>query len=163
MSFFKNLFGSTEAKDLTAFANGTIVPIENVPDPVFAEKTMGEGFAILPEDGKIYSPADGTIFSVYPTGHAICMEDNEGRQLLLHMGLETAALNGDGFRLSVQEGSKVKAGDLLVEMDQDFIKSKGLNDITILVLTNSNDFSAPTLLKTGDVKVGEPVFHTEKN
>ena len=91
------------------------------------------------------------------------MEDNEGRQLLLHMGLETAALNGDGFRLSVQEGSKVKAGDLLVEMDQDFIKSKGLNDITILVLTNSNDFSAPTLLKTGDVKVGEPVFHTEKN
>ncbi|MCF0259486.1 MAG: PTS glucose transporter subunit IIA [Erysipelotrichaceae bacterium] len=149
-------------QDLKAFTDGKAVPIEEVPDPVFSKKSMGDGFAIQPDSGKVYSPVSGEVLSVFPGGHAIGIQDSQGREVLIHIGLDTVTLKGEGFTTHIKEGSSVKAGDLIAEFDQDLLKSKDLNDIIICVLTNTSYFKKTELLKTGPVKTGEPVFHTEK-
>ena len=97
--------------------SGTIVALEEVPDPVFSEKALGDGAAILPEDGKIYSPVNGTVASIAATNHAYGFQSEDGLDVLVHVGLETVGLNGEGFTLYKKEGDLVKVGDLVAEAD----------------------------------------------
>lgn len=133
---------------------GKAIPIEEVPDDVFAEKIMGDGVAIMPTDGAIYSPVDGTIATVAETLHAYGFESEDGVEMLVHFGLETVALEGKGFTSHVQEGDSVKAGQLVAEVDMDFLKEQGINTVTPVVICDGADDE--TLHFTyGEVKVGD--------
>lgn len=125
----------------TLFAplSGELVSIDNVSDPVFGEKMMGDGFAIIPSEGILVSPVKGEIVQVFHTKHAIGIKTNNGLEILLHIGLETVTLNGKGFDVLVTTGQKVKQGDVLVNFDIQFLLDQGKEIITSLVITNSND------------------------
>ena len=109
---------------------GQAVALDQVPDPVFSGKVLGDGIAIIPSDGKILSPVDGTLVTVAETKHAFGYQTEEGTELLVHVGLETVGLQGQGFTVIAKEGAKVKKGDLIAEVDLAFLKEKGINPIT---------------------------------
>lgn len=134
--------------------NGKAIPIEQVPDDVFAEKIMGDGVAIMPTDGAIHSPVDGTIATVAETLHAYGFTSEDGVEMLVHFGLETVALEGKGFTSHVQEGDSVKAGQLVAEVDMEFLKAQGINTVTPVVICDGADDE--TLSFTyGEVKAGD--------
>ncbi|TDL88777.1 PTS glucose transporter subunit IIA [Vibrio vulnificus] len=134
---FKKLFGKKESvEQLLAPINGQVINIEDVPDPVFSGKMMGDGIAILPEEGLVVSPIDAEVIQVFHTKHALGLRTKQGIEWLIHIGLETVNLNGEGFEVHVEEGQKVKAGDKLVTFDIDFLKSKAPSIVTPIVITN---------------------------
>ncbi|MBQ8802172.1 MAG: PTS transporter subunit EIIC [Tyzzerella sp.] len=114
--------------------NGRAVSLEQVPDPVFADKVLGDGTAVIPADGKFLSPVDGEIASVAETLHAIGFTTEEGLEVLMHIGLDTVKLNGEGFTVHVKAGDKVKKGDLIVEVDLELLKEKEINPITPIII-----------------------------
>lgn len=152
------------AEKITIIAplTGEIVALEKVPDPVFAEKIVGDGIAILPDNGKIYSPINGTLVSVAATKHAFGFQSDDGLEMLIHFGLETVGLNGEGFTVHKNEGERVKVGDLIAEVDVDFIKSKNLPTITpVLICAGLEDKTMETA--SGKVEAGKDavLFVTE--
>ncbi|MGM9613580.1 MAG: PTS transporter subunit IIBC [Butyricicoccus sp.] len=124
---------------LIAPLSGQVVSLDQVPDPTFAEKILGDGVAIIPENGKIYSPVTGEVASVAATQHAFGFCSTDGLDVLVHVGLETVSLKGEGFTVHVKEGDKVEAGDLIAEADLDFLRSKGLNLITPVLVCDGAD------------------------
>jgi len=137
---FKNLFKKTPL-EMYAPVNGQIIPIEEVPDPVFNQKMMGEGIAIMPSNGGIHAPVEGTIIQVAPTMHAVGILAKDGTEILIHIGLETVALKGEGFTVRVKEGDKVSMGQLLIEVDWDYISTHASSTVTPIIITNSHDGS----------------------
>lgn len=121
--------------ELVAPMTGELVDITKVEDITFSQKMLGDGVAIIPSDGKLFAPADGKIVQVFHTKHAIGM-DIKGLELLIHVGMNTVELNGEGFNSHVVEGDRVKKGDLLLEVDLDLLKEKGYPIETPLVITN---------------------------
>lgn len=119
--------------------NGKVIPLEQVPDPVFAEKIIGDGVAIQPSDGKIYSPVDGEITTVADTLHAYGFRTEDGIELLIHFGLETVALKGECFKAHVKAGDKVKAGQLIAEADMNYLKKRQINPVTPILVCGGND------------------------
>ncbi len=144
---------------LSPFA-GQVVALDQVPDPVFAEKVLGDGCAILPADGKIYSPVNGTISSIADTKHAYGFTSEDGMDVLIHFGLETVALKGEGFTSHVSAGDKVHAGDLVAEVDIDLLKSHNINMITPVLICDGADEMTMTVTE-GNVKTGEPLLTFE--
>ena len=145
----------TEAEKNEKFAapvTGRIVKIEDVPDQVFASKTMGDGFAIDPSEGKLYSPFTGEVTVAYPTGHAYGLRTAGGKEVLIHIGMDTVELNGKGFKPAVRQGDHVRQGDLLTEIDLDYIKKAGKPVITPIIFTDGTQVE---LTKTGNVKHGD--------
>lgn len=140
--------------------NGKAVPIEQVPDDVFAQKIMGEGMAVMPEDGAVYSPVDGTVATVAETLHAYGFQSEDGVELLVHFGLETVALGGKGFTPHVKAGDKVKAGQLVAEADMEFFKSQGINTITPVVICGGAD-GEELAFEYGEVKAGDVIIHNK--
>lgn len=142
--------------------NGEAKPLSEVNDPTFSEGILGQGAAIVPSEGKLYAPFDGKVSSVFETKHAVCLENNDGIEMVLHIGLETVSLGGKYFTAKVKGGDQVKAGDLLIEFDLDEIR-KDFDTVTPVLVTNSAAFSAVEVLKTaGTVKVGEPLLKVVK-
>jgi sugar PTS system EIIA component len=137
-NLFKKKEESLKIVELKAYATGKVVKIEDVPDPVFSEKMMGEGIAIIPSEGEIVSPVDGEVIQIFPTKHAVGIKTNNGIEILIHVGLETVLMNGEGFSTHVTAGEKVKTGDLLVKVNLDLVKEKGKDIITPIVITNSD-------------------------
>ncbi|WBL14674.1 PTS sugar transporter subunit IIA [Sutcliffiella sp. NC1] len=138
---FKKLFNrKKEASDNSVYAplTGEVVPLEEVPDPVFAEKMMGEGIAIKPTSGMVVSPVDGKIVQVFPTKHAVGIETSNGVEILIHIGLETVQMNGEGFTAHVQEGSRVSVGDKLISFDLSIVQAKAKSTITPIIITNTD-------------------------
>lgn len=119
--------------------NAKIIPLEDVPDPVFSQKMMGDGFAFIPNNGKVLAPIDGTVTQVFPTKHAIGMETKEGVEILLHLGLDTVELNGEGFEITVKAGDKIHTNDSLGTFDLAYLKEKGKETTTVLVFTNFDE------------------------
>jgi len=115
---------------------GEIISIEDVPDPVFSQKMMGDGFAIHPVNGTVVSPVEGEVISVFPTKHAVTLKSVFGIEILIHVGMETVNLKGEGFTSFVKDGQKVKKGQKLLEVDFDFIKGKVPSIVTPVVFTN---------------------------
>lgn len=135
----KSLFGKKkgdEKKALFAPMNAKVIPLEDAGDPVFAGKILGDGIAMEPKEGKVYSPADGKIVTVAETKHAIGIETADGLELLIHVGMDTVALDGEGFSPKVAEGDSVKKGDLLLEADLELIKERGYSCVTPMIITN---------------------------
>jgi len=126
-------------RNLQIFAplNGEIIPLDQVPDPVFSQKMVGEGIAIMPEQGNIHAPIDGTVVLVSETLHAIGLRSNDGTEILIHVGLETVSLKGNGFTVLVNTGDKVSIGQSLIEVDWDYIREHAKSIITPIVITNS--------------------------
>lgn len=119
--------------------HGKILSLDQVPDPVFSEKMMGEGVAIMPSGGNIHSPIDGSVILVADTKHAIGIRSKDGTEILIHIGLETVSLNGVGFNTHVKIGDSVSIGQLLVDVDWTYLKKHAESIITPIVITNSND------------------------
>ena len=126
---------------------GEIIPITEVEDKVFSEKLMGDGFAVKPSEGKVYAPFSGEITVAFPTGHAYGMKCDNGKEILIHVGMDTVELDGKGFTQHVKQGDRVKQGDLLCEVDLDFIKNSGKSTVTPVIFTDGTTVSE---LKTGN-------------
>ena len=119
--------------------SGRLVSIENVPDDVFSNKILGNGIAVIPENGKVVSPVEGKVVSIAESRHAYSIESDDGLNILIHVGLETVGLNGEGFNVKIKEGDRVKAGDIISEVDLELLKSKNLNPITSVILCDAPD------------------------
>ncbi|SFK40996.1 PTS system IIA component, Glc family [Halobacillus dabanensis] len=138
---FKKLFGNKETVlNVTSPLTGKKVALEEVPDPVFSQKMMGEGIAVDPEDGLVVSPVEGKVVQVFPTKHAVGLETKSGAEVLIHIGLETVAMEGEGFEAFAAQGDKVSVGDKLISFDLDLVKEKAKSTITPIIITNSDSF-----------------------
>lgn len=134
------LFKKKGNKILAAVADGECIPIEQVKDPVFSEKTLGDGIAMIPKAGIITAPCDGMLATVTETGHAFAMSCEDGLELMVHIGIDTVALNGQGFSVLAKEGSQVKKGQPVVEADLEFMEKNGIDMTTMLILLNGQDY-----------------------
>ena len=140
LSVAQNEAPSLKREILGSPLTGEVVALANVPDEVFSSGVLGKGAAVNPSVGKVVAPADAEITTVFPTGHAIGMKTSNGAELLIHIGMDTVKMNGDGFKTHVQQGDRVKKGQLLVEFDIDKIKKAGYPVITPVVVTNFADY-----------------------
>lgn len=147
---------------ITAYANGELTEIEKVNDETFASKVLGDGIAIIPEDGNVYAPVDGEISVAIESGHAVGFTDMNGTVYLIHIGIDTVQLNGKYFKVNVQVGDQIKRGDLLVTFDKEKVEKAGFDTACMLIVTEAN---GKTLNKTKErkVKVGEEVAILENN
>ena len=146
---------------LGAPANGAFVPMAQVPDEVFSQGIMGTCCGIDPSEGKVYAPADGKISQLTDTLHAVGMEA-DGLEILIHVGVDTVEMNGDGFTNAVQVGQQVKKGDLLLTMDLEKIRAAGHPATVIMAVTNSDDFAAVDAAASGTVQAGGDVLRVTK-
>ncbi|HFZ7565385.1 sucrose-specific PTS transporter subunit IIBC [Streptococcus pyogenes] len=137
--------------------NGTVVDLSAVSDPVFSSGAMGQGLAIKPEDNTLYSPVDGKVEIVFETGHAYAITSSQGAEVLLHIGIDTVSMAGDGFESLVAVGQAVKKGDLLGHFDPSKIAEAGLDDTTMMIVTNSDDYQSVDILAQGHVLIGDQV------
>ena len=137
---------------------GTIIPLSEVNDAVFSSEMLGKGFAVEPSEGKTFAPVDGTISAVFDTKHAIGMTGSNGAEILIHMGIDTVKLGGEGFDVKVKVGDEVKAGDLLAEFNMDFIKEKGFQVTTPIIVSNTDAFEEVGEPKTGAADVNEIII-----
>ena len=150
----KNTTKAGLKKSIFAPMSGTVVPLEQVPDEVFSKKLLGDGVAILPKEGKIYAPVDGEVATVAETLHAYGFLSKEGMEILIHVGLETVHLKGEGFISHVKAGDSVVRGDLIAEVDLDFLKSRDISAITPVVICNgAEDLDLQTA--DGEVTAGQ--------
>lgn len=151
--------GLTE--EVYSVADGQVVALEQVKDPVFAQKMMGDGFAVEPANGNIVSPVSGTVSSIFPTKHALGIVTESGLEVLVHIGLDTVSLEGKPFTVHVAEGQKVAAGDLLVTADLDAIRAAGRETSTVVVFTNGDAIKSVKLEKTGSLAAKTAVAKVE--
>lgn len=151
--------GVTE--EVYSVADGQVVALEQVKDPVFAQKMMGDGFAVEPANGNIVSPVSGTVSSIFPTKHALGLVTEAGLEVLVHIGLDTVSLEGKPFTVHVAEGQKVAAGDLLVTADLDAIRVAGRETSTVVVFTNAEAIKSVKLEKTGSLAAKTAVAKVE--
>lgn len=151
--------GVTE--EVHSVADGQVINIEDVKDPVFSQKMMGDGFAVEPDNGRIVSPVAGKVTSVFPTKHALGLVTDNGLEVLVHIGLDTVSLEGKPFEVKVTEGQTVAAGDLLVEADLDAIREAGRETSTIVVFTNADAIKSVNVEHTGKLAANAPVATVE--
>ena len=147
--------------EVNSVADGEVINIEDVKDPVFSQKMMGDGFAVEPENGHIVSPVAGKVTSVFPTKHALGLVTDNGLEVLVHIGLDTVSLEGKPFEVKVTEGQTVAAGDLLVEADLDAIRAAGRETSTIVVFTNADAIKSVKVEHTGKLAANAPVATVE--
>ena len=126
----------TDGNKIVAPVSGKVIPLEEVADPTFAGKVLGDGFAIVPEDSMIKSPVNGTVELMYETGHAVGLSTDDGKEILIHIGIDTVAMNGEGFHIIAKTGQNVKCGDPLVEVDFEKIRKAGKCDSVIVIVTS---------------------------
>lgn len=138
---------------------GKLIPLEKVNDAVFSSKMMGDGVAIIPEDGKVYAPCDGVVTVAFPTGHAMGIKSNHGCELLIHAGLNTVELNGEGFTVLKKVDDKVSKGDLLFEFDKEFMEKKGYDMTTPIIITNTSEYNKIDIQDLDECKIGNTVLN----
>ncbi|MBM7584242.1 PTS system glucose-specific IIA component [Bacillus pakistanensis] len=161
---FKKLFGKKEDAPTTVSIysplSGNLLPLEQVPDPVFSQKMMGDGLAVEPTDGKVVSPIEGEVMQVFPTKHAVGLKSKNGAEVLIHIGLETVSMEGKGFEAHVSEGSKVSVGDPLITFDMELVKEKAKSTITPVIVTNGDDLGTLEKKQEESVAAGQSEIMT---
>ena len=130
---------------------GDVVALSEVNDPVFSSGVMGQGIAVKPSKGVVYAPADAEIAIKFPTGHAYGLKTDNGAEILIHVGIDTVSMNGEGFEAKVSQGDRVKAGDIIGTFDSEVIAANGLDDTTMVIITNTMDYAEVTPIATGSV------------
>ncbi|WP_019392952.1 glucose-specific PTS transporter subunit IIBC [Priestia filamentosa] len=143
------------AEEIVSPITGEVVPLSEVPDQVFSQKLMGDGFAIIPEKGTIVAPVDGKVVNLFPTKHALGIESVGGREVLIHVGIDTVNLKGEGFEALVSQGDDVKKGDPLLKVDLEFVKENAPSIITPIIFTNLQEGEKVMINKEGHVDSGE--------
>ena len=140
---------------------GDVVALADVKDPVFSSGAMGQGIAVKPSQGVVYAPADAEVSIAFPTGHAFGLKTTDGAEVLIHVGIDTVSMNGDGFEAKVAQGDKVKAGDVLGTFDSNKIAAAGLDDTTMVIVTNTADYASVAPVATGSVAKGDAVIEVK--
>ncbi|MBO5733477.1 MAG: PTS glucose transporter subunit IIA [Clostridia bacterium] len=150
-------------KEMAVYApmDGEAIKIEQVPDEAFSEKILGDGAAIIPENGNVYSPVDGEIIDITDTKHAFCITTNEGTEVLLHIGIDTVNLKGEGFDVKIVSGDKVKAGTKIAQVDLELLKKNNIKTITPVILTEAQNYKI-TQVHEGKVSGGRDVLFLYK-
>ncbi len=158
MGFLKNWLGNKEGILICAPCAGRLLRLQDVKDPTFGAEILGQGVAIVPSEGKFYAPADGTVTTVFPTGHAAAIKTVQGAEVLLHIGLDTVKLNGRHFTIYAQEGQQVRKGDLLLEADLEAVSEAGCDTVTPVVISNSDAYEKIEICGAEEVAVGDEVL-----
>ena len=165
MGIFQNMFKGKEQKQFHAQpmtilmpVEGFSMPLDRLPDEIFASETLGKGCGIEPSGNTVYAPFNGTVTQVAETKHAIGMESTDGIEVLIHIGMDTVEMNGKGFTALVKQGDSVKAGTPLLKIDLKAIKTAGHPIETAVVVTNSDEFSNVMLTRAGNIELGEPLL-----
>lgn len=163
MGFWENLINRKKKaapaeKIVYSPLKGKVIPLSEVGDPVFSEGMMGPGVGIQPEEGSLYAPVNGEITVAFPTGHAVALKSEDGMEVLIHIGLDTVKLNGDGFHIHVAEGDTVKAGDLLVSFDIQKITAAGYPVTTMVLVSNAAEVGTMTDPASGTVSVRDRLY-----
>ena len=140
---------------------GDVVALENVDDPVFSSGAMGQGIAVKPSQGVVYAPADAEVSIAFATGHAYGLKTANGAEILIHVGIDTVTMNGEGFEQKVSQGDKVKAGDVLGTFDSNKIAAAGLDDTTMVIVTNTADYASVTPVASGSVVKGDVIIEVK--
>ena len=140
---------------------GDVVALADVNDPVFSSGAMGQGIAVKPSQGVVYAPADAEVSIAFPTGHAFGLKTTNGAEVLIHVGIDTVTMNGEGFEAKVAQGDKVKAGDVLGTFDSNKIAAAGLDNTTMVIVTNTADFSSVAPVATGSVAKGDALIEVK--
>ncbi len=162
MKLFQNIFAKDSGIDIGAPVAGTLISITEVNDPTFSGEILGKGVAVIPSGTQICAPVDGTVSTVFPTGHAAAMTSTEGVEVLIHVGLDTVKLEGKHFTIHASEGQEVKKGDLLLEADIEQIKAEGYDITTPIVICNSDEYSEFHMAGPGDVSLGDNILNLKK-
>ncbi|SWN67517.1 PTS N-acetyl glucosamine transporter subunit IIABC [Klebsiella pneumoniae] len=149
-------------ESLVSPITGDVVALEQVPDEAFASKAVGDGIAVKPTSNIVVAPAAGTVVKIFNTNHAFCLETNNGAEIVVHMGIDTVALEGKGFKRLVEEGTDVKAGEPILEMDLDFLNANARSMISPVVCSNSDDYSALVILASSKVVAGQTPLYEIK-
>ena len=149
-------------EEMKSPVNGKVIPLTEVADETFASEMLGTTVAVEPEDGKIVAPCDAEVLNVFDTGHAVCLTTQSGGELLIHVGVDTVKLEGKGFTKKVSDGTKVKAGDVLIEADLDTIRAAGYPATTMVILTNADDFAEVTKAEPGKVRTDKTIMKLKK-
>lgn len=147
-------------RKILAPVKGKVIPLEQVPDEVFAQKVLGDGVGIIPEEGKIYSPVDGKITTITDTLHAYGFETEDGIQMIVHFGLETVSLKGKGFTSKVKVGQKVKAGDLIAEVDLEYLKEQNVETITPVIVCSGIN-TEDMVFEYGEIRAKDVLIHSK--
>ena len=142
---------------MTAACDGRLMPITDVKDEVFSQKMLGDGYAIKPTDGKIYSPVAGTVTTVFPTKHAIGITTDNNLEILVHLGIDTVELKGEPFEVAVKQGDTVKQDDYLASMNTELITAENYDDTVIVVYTNMDVIKSVSDVSVGDTTHGDTV------
>ena len=140
---------------------GDVVALSNVNDPVFSSGAMGQGIAVKPSQDVVYAPADAEVTIAFPTGHAFGLKTADGAEILIHVGIDTVSMNGEGFEAKVAQGDKVKAGDVLGTFDSNKIAAAGLDDTTMVIVTNTADYASVTPVASGSVVKGDAIIEVK--
>jgi len=153
---------STANETVMSPLTGKVVKLEDVQDPVFSSGAMGKGVAVEPSAGELRAPADGVVTTVFPTGHAVGLTTDGGVEILMHIGMDTVEMDGEGFTIHVQQDAQVKAGDLLVEFEVEAIKAAGKLTVTPIVITNTDDLKDVEVISKDKIKIGEELLRIIK-
>lgn len=149
---------SSSSSEIYSPLNGKCVPLSEVSDPTFAEEILGKGVAIIPSEGKVVSPVNGTVEMVFDTLHAVALSSDDGAEILIHVGLDTVKLNGKHYKAIAKTGDTVKVGDVLIEFDKDAIKAEGFDIITPVIVSNSGDYGDILTITGQEVKTGDSII-----
>lgn len=162
MALFNFMKKKKEGVTIFSPMKGKVVPLSQVPDPVFADGIMGNGMAIDPTEGKVFAPFDGIVSTLFPTGHAIGLSSCEGLELLIHIGMDTVKLDGKYFTKKVTDGEEVKKGDLLIEVDLEAVKEAGYSVITPVIICDPKEYSELKISDFKEILAGEQLCVCEK-
>ncbi len=152
---------SNQGEVLGSPVTGKVISLSQVEDEAFSSEALGKGIAFDPTEGAVYSPADGTVSAIFPTGHAIGISTEDGAEVLIHVGMDTVKLNGEGFCTLVKDGETVKKGQKLITVDIDLVKSKGYSLVTPMVITNTDAYQKIIVMEHDSVEAGTNIIKTE--
>ncbi len=155
-------FNKNKKIEISSFCKGKVLELNEVPDPTFAEKMLGDGFAMAPHKGEIVSPINGVVELIFDTKHGISLLSDEGVEILIHIGIDTVKLKGEHFSNVANTGDKVKMGDVLVKFDIEAIEKAGYSTITPLIITNTDDYKKIQIKKLGNTEELENVLEISK-
>lgn len=152
----------TEETSILCPVNGQIIALKNVDDPMFQEEMLGTTYCILPDSDTIYAPFDAVVTALYPSNHAIGLRRNDGLEMLIHIGIDTAMLQGAGFTAHVAQEAHVRRNEPLLTFDSQFMKAKGYTTQTFIVFTNSKNYHITSILPNEKLKIKDVICYAEK-